>query len=156
MDDDKFRPENTFHNFKWLSSLDIKNTMERYENKYKDFKYLGSFPIDFADIPFYEINNINFDELIKNGKNKLALFFNSGSTWTSLFIDFNNEICYYFDSICAKPDSRISNFIDKITKFMKDTLNIKPFSIKYNKTEHNNCSYCAYCPLIFIIKLLEN
>ena len=31
----------------WLSSIDLNNVMHQYENKYKNFKFIGPSPIDF-------------------------------------------------------------------------------------------------------------
>ena len=49
---EKFRPEqpNTWKNNpkQWLNTYNLLNVMSQYEKKYKNFKFLGVHPIDFA------------------------------------------------------------------------------------------------------------
>ena len=42
-----FRPIGPQSQFTWLSTFDINLTLEQYEKKYNDFKFLGAVPIDF-------------------------------------------------------------------------------------------------------------
>ena len=56
----------------WLNNLDIGNVMKQYEEKYKDFRFIGPTPIDYdylkSDNRFYFAENLDssFKELFEN------------------------------------------------------------------------------------------
>ena len=63
-----FRPIGPEGKFEWLNTTQINEVMEQYEQKYPDFKFFGAVPIDFDDLPFLNIKNINYDELYEKKK----------------------------------------------------------------------------------------
>ena len=121
--------------------------MKQYEDKYKNFKMIGVFPIDFRTklgptcvSPI--MCKLSISDLIKNKKNKLGFVFNldkhyqSGSHWTSMFINLNNKSknfgAFYYDSVGNKPPREIFDFIKILQKQSKKVFNTNlPF--KYNK-----------------------
>ena len=94
---ESFKPEKPkewkINQRQWLNTYDIMEVMEQYEDKYRSFKFLGVFPIDFE----HKINGIhcvspvmcNFDlkRLLHNGITQCGAILNldyhyqSGSHW---------------------------------------------------------------------------
>jgi hypothetical protein len=155
-----FRPSGPQGRYEWLSTLDINNVLEQYENKYKDFKFLGAVPIDFDDLDGLGIKNLDFNELIKNNINRVGIVFNldehykSGSHWVSLFFDLSKGQIYFSDSYGTEPDKRILKFINRIKNFLEN----KKISVdyKYNKFQHQKGnSECGVYSINFIIRLLK-
>lgn len=137
----------------WLSSLDIKNVMNRYEKKHKDFVFMGPYPIDFATI-YDEIGNINLKKIKKN-HNKIGIIFNTdpsyetGEHWISLFID-DKTICF-FDSAGDNPPKEVKKFINKIKKQSNNKLKV---IINKNEIQKDNAS-CGIYSLYHIIARLN-
>ena len=129
--EDTFRPVGPSKKYEWLSTTHINDVISQYHTLYDDFIFLGAVPLDFDDIPVLGIKNINFDNLIKEGKTKFGLVINqdehwkSGSHWVGLYIDFNQNGIYYFDSVASPPLKLTKKFITKIAKYM--------YNRKYNE-----------------------
>jgi hypothetical protein len=126
-----FRPEGPANKYDWLSTTDIAKVVEQYQQKHKDFLFLGAVPADFEDLPILGVKDLDFDELKKNNKNKIGMVINldehdkSGSHWVALYTDLNKGQIYYFDSFAKKPSKRTRKFINKIVKYL--------YKNKYNK-----------------------
>ena len=126
-----FRPEGPANKYDWLSTTDIDKVVEQYQQKHKDFLFLGAVPADFEDLPILGVKDLDFDELKKNNKNKIGMVINldehnkSGSHWVALYTDLNKGQIYYFDSFAKKPSKRTRKFINKILKYL--------YKNKYNK-----------------------
>ena len=156
-----FRPEGPQGQFQWLSTLDINKTLVQYENKYPDFVFLGAVPIDFNELDYYPFKKMNFNELRKEGKNKLGVIFNldehykGGSHWVSLFTDLEKGQVYFSDSYGRKPEKRINHFIDRIKDYL-ETCNIDNIDIRHNPTQHQKGnSECGVYSINFILRLLK-
>ena len=156
-----FRPEGPQGQFQWLSTLDINKTLVQYENKYPDFVFLGAVPIDFNELDYYPFKKMNFNELRKEGKNKLGVIFNldehykGGSHWVSLFSDLEKGQVYFSDSYGRKPEKRINHFIDRIKDYL-ETCNIDDIDIRHNPTQHQKGnSECGVYSINFILRLLK-
>ena len=156
-----FRPEGPQGQFQWLSTLDINKTLVQYENKYPDFVFLGAVPIDFNELDYYPFKKMNFNELRKEGKNKLGVIFNldehykGGSHWVSLFSDLEKGQVYFSDSYGRKPEKRINHFIDRIKDYL-ETCNIDNLDIRHNPTQHQKGnSECGVYSINFILRLLK-
>ena len=119
-----FRPIGPSKKYDWLSTTHINDVIFQYQSEYSDFIFLGAVPLDFDSLPVLGIKNINFDELINDGKTKLGLVINqdehwkSGSHWVGLFIDFNKNGIYYFDSVGSPPLKLTKKFITRVAKYM--------------------------------------
>jgi hypothetical protein len=128
-----FRPMGPQGRFKWLSTTDINNVIEQYENKYKDFKFLGAVPRDFDKLDQLNIRSLNFDNLINQGISKIGIVFNldkhtqKGSHWVSMFSDLKNDKIYFFDSAGENPKDEITELVKRIALwcYKRHKLNIK-------------------------------
>lgn len=179
-----FRPRGPQGKFEWLNTLHINDVMEQYENKYPEFKFLGSVPIDFdiKKLEFLGIRNLNLNNMYNKGKTKLGFVFNldehykTGSHWVALFCDIKNKKIFYFDSVGSRPEKRIRKLIKRITtwcikndcndcsiscseSFMmpnkKNKLEEK-LDIEYNHNKHQyKDSECGVYSMNFILRLLN-
>lgn len=178
-----FRPEGPLNN-DWLSTTNINNVINQYQQKYKDFLYLGTVPYDFDDLPQLGISNINFNKLLNEGKIKIGMVINldkhdqSGSHWVALYANLLKNQVYFFDSFAQLPGKRISKFIDKIIHFLyykkyQKKINekkimlrmnenniknlFKDFDIRYNTVQHQfNNSECGVYSINFVIRLASD
>jgi hypothetical protein len=163
---------------KWLNTYNILNVMNQYQDKYNNFKFIGVFPIDFRtkignQCVSPEMCAINIKDLIKNKITKLGFVFNldkhwqSGSHWTSLYINLNknnkNYGAYYYDSVGNKPPPEIYDFINIVKKQINNLYSNKnnksnpKFIFHYNNIEHQKGgSECGMFSLYFLDKCLKN
>jgi hypothetical protein len=124
-----FRPEGPQEKRAWLSTTDINNVGEQYQDKYNDFLFLGAVPFDFMELDMLEINNLNLKELEKDGKTQIGLVINldehnqNGSHWVALYTNLKKKQIYFFDSVGDVPGKKIKWFINKLTDYIytKDT-----------------------------------
>lgn len=150
----------------WLSTLDIHNVMEQWEQKYKDFEFLGASPINYDTIVennkcvWEDICRFNLKEQMKHGKCRFGIVFNldphykEGSHWVSMFIDVKKRTINYFDSYGFTPEPEIEKFIYTVLK-QGESIHI-PFKVNINKKRHQfSESECGMYSLYFIIKLLK-
>ena len=111
--DETFRPTGPKGKKDWLSTTDINNVVEQYQEKYQDFVFLGAVPFDFMELKILGIKDLNLDELVKDGKTKVGLIINldehnqDGSHWVALFTDLKNKQIYFFDSVGEPPGKTI-------------------------------------------------
>ena len=167
-----FRPNGPNNSFKWLNTINITNVVLQYEKKYNDFKYLGTYPMDFDnmhDLYFennnlYNLKNINFVDLLTKNKNKFGAVFNldkhneDGSHWVSFFFNCekNNGFIYYFDSTGEKPTIEILNLIKRCKEQYVNYFNNDVLNIKYNNFKHQlGDSECGVYSINFILRLLK-
>jgi hypothetical protein len=129
--DNTFRPTGPSIGYDWLSTTNINDVVNQYEELHKDFVFLGALPNDFQELPILGLNDIDFDDFIKDGKTKIGLVINldthdkTGSHWVALYTDLIKKQLYYFDSLGNKPGFRIRKFNNKILDYM--------YKKKYNK-----------------------
>lgn len=157
-----FRPNGPKGKYEWLSTSDINKVMEQYENKYKDFKFLGAVPYDFEDLPYLDTYNFNANKLKSQGKHKFGMVVNLdthdkiGSHWVGFYSDLNSKKVYFFDSFAKQPGSRIKKFGEKILNEFNGGGNIKNNNITYNQVRHQfSNSECGVYSMNFIIRLLH-
>lgn len=162
------RPLGPQGKFTWLSTTNINEVLKQYEHKYDDFYFLGAVPMNFDDLNYLGIKNLNFTKLINNNKFRIGIVFNldeswkSGSHWVALYFDLKKKKIYYFDSYGENPDHRVVKFIKRIENFMNDNKfyknkynNIK-VEIKYNQLRHQyGNSECGVYSINFILRLLK-
>jgi hypothetical protein len=92
-----FRPEGPNKKYDWLSTTNINDVLNQYEDLHKDFLFLGAVPNDFEELPMLGLSNINFDNYVKEGKTKLGMVINldthdqTGSHWVALYTDLSNN-----------------------------------------------------------------
>ncbi len=164
----KIRPNGPTGRFEWLDTENIVNTLNQYEAKYKDFMFLGAVPIDYDcdKLPKgylkIDINNLDYQKLMKEGKNKFGVIFNldkhneDGSHWVGLYYDLKKGQIYFFDSYGEEPEESIQRLIRKVGRFMKNELKINSPIIDYNKLRHQyENSECGVYSINFILRMLK-
>ena len=135
-----FRPKGPQGRFKWLSTTNINEIMIQYEEKFKNFKFLGAVPCDFQDLEHYGIQNLDLDELNDKGINILGIVINldehykRGSHWVSMYTDLSKNQVFYFDSYGLKPKKKIADFVKKIALwcYKRHKLNIQKDGVNDN------------------------
>jgi len=122
--DDIFRPEGPSKKYEWLSTTHINDVVSQYHSVYDNFYFLGAVPLDFDKLPVLGIKNFDFEGMIKEGKTKFGIVINqdehwkSGSHWVGLFLDFDKNGIYYFDSVGSSPLKLTRKFITRMAKLM--------------------------------------
>jgi uncharacterized protein Veg len=150
----------------WLTTTDINSVMKQYENKYKNFKFIGPVPIDFdyeysvGQCIVNELCNINIATLLNRNIKKVGIIFNldphnkPGSHWVALYLDLVRYKVYYFDSYGMEPPSEIKKLVERIQE--QGTNLGKNIEYKYNQTRHQyKNSECGVYSMHFIVQLLE-
>ena len=151
----------------WLTSIDINKIMKQYEVAYPSFIFIGPSPINFdkkqkfGECVWNDLCNFNLDKLIRKGKNKIGIIFNTdphyleGSHWICEFIDINKKFIFYFDSNGDKTPNEINKLNKKIIDQAK-SIGIN-FNLYENKTKHQKSdTECGMYVLYCIIQLLKN
>ena len=161
LENEFFRPEGPATQFKCMSSLDMNAVLSQYENLYANFKYLGSVPIDFDNVDFYNIKNIDYNKLEKEGKTRFAMVINNqrhdqgGQHWFSLFFDLKTGDIFFVDSVGDKPMNNVEKYVEKLKIYLKSK-NIKP-NYKINTTQHQKKnSECGIYSMYFILRFLKS
>ena len=152
----------------WLSNFDIYNVIKDYEDKYKNFKFIGPSPIDFDTVLKYntcvydEICNFELKKYINNNIDNIGFVFNldphykSGSHWVALYLDCNKKIIYYFDSNGDLIPNEIKKLSNKIINQAKEmNINIK-YKDNYKIVHQKGNTECGMYCLYFIISLLTS
>lgn len=172
--EESFKPEKPMEWYydkkTWLNTYDIVEVLEQYEEPYKEFKFLGVFPIDFQsrypggkcigdDLCTFHINDLN--------KTKFAMILNldkhdqPGSHWVALFccLDPKNKQygIYYYDSTAYPPPLEVQTFMKSIyLQAMNKNSNID-FPVRFNKIQKQyKNSECGMFSILFVIKMLNN
>jgi hypothetical protein len=157
-----FRPDSPQGKFDWLSTFDINDSMEQYEKKYKDFKFFGAVPMDFAELSRTEINNVNYDQLYKSGKTKLGIIFNldehnkPGSHWVAMYTDLEKGNIFFFDSFAVRPEKRVRALMRTQARYLQEGRGIKLEDMRtdYNVTQHQKKNTeCGVYSMNFLIRM---
>jgi len=153
--------------YEWLSSLDITKILKQYQDRYKNFKFIGPSPIDFdtkklfSSCVWEELCNFNLKKYLSNNKTKIGIIFNtdphykSGTHWIALFIDLTKRFIYYFDSNGDKVPKQINRFIERV-KRQGHELNID-FTVSNNVgfVHQFNDGQCGMYSIYFIVELVK-
>lgn len=157
-----FRPDGPEGKFEWLNTLHVDDVMEQTEKIYKDFKFLGTVPIDFDKFERFGIKNLNYENLVKAGKTKLGVVFNldehdqPGSHWVAMYADLLKGQVYYFDSYGIRPEKRIRVLMRRIAKFCRDYIKVKSLHVDYNRVRHQyKNSECGVYSINFLKRMLR-
>lgn len=151
----------------WLSSIEIANVMKQYEQKHKNFRFIGPSPIDFDDIDetegtcvYPELCNYKVAEHMGKGIDKVGIVFNldphykNGSHWVSMFVDYERRFIFFFDSAGENMPARIRKLVNSIESQSK-ALNC-PLKKYESEVSHQwgNSECGIYC-LYMITNMLE-
>lgn len=158
----------------WLNTLDILACMKQYQHLYKDFIFLGVYPIDGL---FRENSGVchgekmcdfSIQSLKKNIK-QFALILNTdphdkaGLHWIALYCSINNKKknfgIYFYDSVGTAPPQQVKQFMKKISlqiKQMYEPETSKNFDILYNKIPAQFDNFdCGMFTQIFITQMVK-
>lgn len=176
---ESFKPEKPkewkINKRQWLNTYDIMEVMEQYEDKYRSFKFLGVFPIDFE----HKINGnhcvspvmCNFDlkRMLDNRITQCGAILNldyhyqSGSHWVCMYIGLiphnPNFGCYYIDSGASKAPKEVHDFFKRIKQQINDQYKKEDadnFKFRENKKQFQfKNTECGMFSMYFMIQFLK-
>jgi hypothetical protein len=147
----------------WLSTDDIEDVMEQYEDAIPTFEFIGPVPLDFATsypVPSWgkciidEMCKLDLRKAEKEGTTKIGICFNfdkhdqPGSHWVASMIDLQEKAVYYYDSYGKPPPKEISDFFERCRE-----QGIK--QILYNDIRHQRkMSECGMYCIYFLVSML--
>jgi len=167
----------------WLSTTDIRDVLQQYQDLYSNFLAIGPVPIDFCYLS-HTLCNMDVIKAYKKGTRAIGAVFNTdpstdpGKHWISMFIDMRHpdprywEI-NYFDSFGNAPlASQIAKLVTHIEgQFRKVTAEhhkTDPSKVKVikklncsqtmctHRVQHQfNNTECGVYSIHFIVKRLE-
>jgi hypothetical protein len=147
-----FKPKMTRTQNAWLSTQDINNVLQQYQDIDPSFKFLGALPSDF-----YKVTRVDYSQTF-NYK-RIGMIFNldgynqPGSHWVAFLIDNKSKTLEYYDSAARVPNKNIQTFIDTVYDYIKT----KGYDYKrcYNKTKHQfENNECGVYSIYFILQRL--
>lgn len=151
----------------WLTTTDIDEVLKQYERDDKSLYYCGAIPMDFAECKFpNKLCSFNLSKLLKQGKSKIAIVFNtddhdeSGEHWISMYIDCKgknlDQPCIYFhDSAGSDPPQEVMELVERVKKQGKK--NEITFTFLQNDRPHQSGSTeCGIYSLHFLIYMIQN
>ena len=149
----------------WLDNYNIEDVMQQYEDKYKDFIFLGPTPIDFdlknknGKCMVDELCKIKINNLKKKKKYKIGIVFNvdphykEGQHWIALYCDIKKSEIYYFDSYGLEPTNEIKILINRFYDELYKINNKCIIEINNKRHQFKNSECGVYC-LYFLIQML--
>ena len=156
----------------WLSNIDILDVLKQYEEAYPNFRFIGPTPIDFDSRPhlfndqcvWKDLCTFGLKHYVDKKIDKIGVIFNldkhneSGSHWTSLFIDLEEKVIFYLDSAGASIPDEIDALVTRIIDQGKNLPEPLEFSYHENHPfEHQmGNNECGMYSLYFIITMLTN
>lgn len=160
----------------WLNTYDIVFVMEQYEKLYKDFRFLGVYPIDFADSNASGqcigdiLCTFNINNLLQKRKRRFGMVLNldrhnePGSHWVSLYCNLNpkrkNFGIYYYDSVANPATEEVTDFMNKVetqvhARYKENVA--KSFVVECNKIQKQfKNSECGIFSIIFLTQCLKD
>lgn len=153
----------------WLTNVDIENVLKQYEKKYKCFKFLGPFPIDFdtslgMSCVSDEMCKFDLKYYINKKKHKIGFVFNTdthdkdGEHWISLFINIKTGEIFFFDSAGDKIKPQIQDFVYRVIQQGKQITPSIHFKFDENApfTHQRSTTECGMYSLYFLINMLQD
>ena len=147
----------------WLSTTDIDYVIEQFEELQPQFKYMSSYPIDFARTDINSLLQLKPSDIIKQykrNKKTFGIVFNTdkhtcaGKHWIAMFIDTKSKTIEFFDSYGHNPPKEIQTFMNKLQKEFKDKLNLK-MKLRVNRKRHQfKNSECGVYSIHFVVQRL--
>lgn len=140
----------------WLNTDDIDHVIDRYERIFPDFRFMGTFPIDFR---VYERGAMqDLRRWLKSSHVKsIGMVLNldehdePGSHWVAVFVDKPNRTVEYFDSFADETP-------DEVLQFFEDVKRSAPharWTLKENNVAHQRGNTeCGVYSIHFIVKRL--
>jgi peptide methionine sulfoxide reductase MsrB len=156
-----FKPVVPDGKFTWLNTTNIQHVMEQFENKYPDFKYLGTVAIDFEDY-HDDFKNFEMSKYLNLKKKRFGAVFNtdkhyqSGQHWIAFFVDADKGEINFFDSYGkARPvPPEVDHFAERLVEQGKN--HGIDFKYSQNKTVmQKKNSECGVYSMYFLKKRLD-
>lgn len=147
-----FKPKVSTTKNRWLSTQDINNVLQQYQELFPLFKFVGALPSDF-----YKVTKVHYNQVFKY--DKIGIIFNldthnkPGSHWVAFLIDNKKKTLEYYDSVGKMPNKNIQTFINKMYEYLKQ----KGYEYNrfYNKKKHQfENSECGVYSIYFLIQRL--
>jgi hypothetical protein len=159
----------------WLNTYDIQKVIKQYEEKYKDFWFIGVFPIDFAEKDEYgycvspDMCSFDVAKVLERKKKRFGMVLNldrhdqSGSHWVSVYCGLDpkkpNFGIYYYDSVAYPPPKQVASFLRLIEKQVVGLYGNevgKRFAMRYNRIQKQFDNYdCGMFSEVFITQILK-
>jgi hypothetical protein len=147
-----FKPKMTRTQNSWLSTQDINNVLQQYQEIFPSFKFLGALPSDF-----YKVTQVDYTQTFNY--NRIGMVFNldthnqPGSHWVAFLIDNRSKTLEYYDSAGKLPNKNIQGFIDLVSDYIKS--NGINYKICYNSTKHQfQNNECGVYAIYFLVQRL--
>jgi hypothetical protein len=172
------KPKEWYNNPKtWLNTYDILKVMKQYEKKYKDFTFLGVFPIDFKekDENGNCVSDVMCDFTVKkclgnDKKSRFAMILNldkhnePGSHWVSFYCNLNpdktNFGAYYYDSVAYPPTKEVLSFMKDLKTQVRELMNkndADKFALRYNKIQKQfGNTECGVFSQVFLTQMCKD
>lgn len=171
------KPKEWYKNRKtWLNTYDIQKVMKQYEDKYKDFWFIGVFPIDFNEKDSFgycvspEMCAFHTSKVLDKKKKRFAMVLNldkhdqSGSHWVAVYCGLDSKQknfgIYYYDSVGYSPPKQVGAFMKLVEKQVVDIYGKeigKRFAMRYNKIQKQFDNYdCGVFSEVFITQILKH
>ena len=151
----------------WLTTTDIDEVMKQYERDDKSLYYCGAVPMDFAQCEFpNKLCRFNLSKLLKRGKTKIAIVFNtddhdeSGEHWISMYIDckgknLDRPCIYFHDSAGSDPPQEVMDFVERVKQQGKRNGIIFTF-LQNDRPHQTGSTECGIYCLHFLIYMIQN
>jgi hypothetical protein len=177
--EDAFRPKKPRdwynNNRTWLNTYDILYVMEQYEDRYKDFVFLGVHPIDFqktnagGNCVGEGMCDFHIRNMIGRKKKRFGLVINTdphnrgGQHWFAIYCNLNprkkNFGIYHYDSVAYPPNGFIKEFMTLVTKQVEEIYSAKVakrFQVLHNKVrrQYKNTE-CGVFSIVYLTQCLK-
>lgn len=155
----------------WLYNVDIDRAMNPYMKKYRDFIFLGAFPIDFdaskqnISPHWYNVctpvRELDIGSLVQRGITRIGAVFNTqphnqgGEHWVCTFIDVLHKRMYYYNSTGGSAPSEILTLRDKVLRQTNRLGHAVTFDQNTVKNQESSSECGVFC-LWFINGMLEH
>lgn len=157
----------------WLTTENIDDVMEQYQNVNPTFEYLGALPIDFDrknkddSCAVSDLCQLNLQELIDGGTESVGIVFNvdpstrGGLHWFSIYVDLVGKNCktpciYYFDSVKGDILLEIERLIQTIKDQYVEIYPDKDIDVKFNDLQHQyEDTECGVYCIHFLTEMLK-
>lgn len=178
---DAFRPQRPSswnkNPYQWLTNEDIEAVMQQYEKRYPTFRFLGVFPIDFAQrnaatgtcieerMCKLDVREVLMQKRIK----KIGIVFNldkhnqRGSHWVALFIGLDSRKkcfgAYYYDSVASPPPAEVQEFMKRVASQAVAAFGVRvgrKFELAHNRVRRQfKNSECGVFSMYYLSKMVE-
>lgn len=155
----------------WLSTTDIHTVLAQYEPAYPGFHFVGAVPVDFASpddsgtmgrCVTQELCQVDVREWNHRGVDKVGIVFNmdahdeSGSHWTSMYVDTRANAVLYYDSFGDRPPPEVAYLMDALAEQLT-TEHGTPTTVRANEHRHQfHNTECGVYSISFIAQMLEH